>query len=177
MPCPLKVFDVLTGKVLVQFHGHDEEILSIKHVQFEDCDYILTTGQDGFIIQWKINSEWTNLIEFNKMEDGKTCMAFNTSFLPNTGNRYFVASCDDGINIYDMKTKQCIQCFPELYSYYCDCVKVVECLELHSSLSWDDSEDQDTPLFAHLISRGVEVLDSQENTISKNSIIFHFYTT
>ena len=40
------------------------------------------------------------------MQDGLTCMAFNVSFLPNTGNKYFIASCDDSIRLFDMETHQ-----------------------------------------------------------------------
>jgi hypothetical protein len=37
------------------------------------------------------------------MEDGVTCMAFTVSFVPNTGNRYFLAACDDGVKLFDFE--------------------------------------------------------------------------
>ncbi len=53
-----KVFDLLTGEVIAQFHGHDEEVLCIKHAQYKGEHYLVSTSQDGYIIQWKVDSEW-----------------------------------------------------------------------------------------------------------------------
>lgn len=40
------------------------------------------------------------------MEDGITCMAFTVSFLPNTGNKYFLAACDGHLRLYDFEEAQ-----------------------------------------------------------------------
>jgi hypothetical protein len=32
-----------------------------------------------------------------------TCMAISLSFLPNCGNKYFIAACDDGIKLFDFE--------------------------------------------------------------------------
>jgi hypothetical protein len=43
------------------------------------------------------------LIEFTPMIDGVTCMAFTVSFVPNTGNKYFLAACDEHLRLYDFE--------------------------------------------------------------------------
>jgi hypothetical protein len=40
------------------------------------------------------------------MDDGITCMAFTVSFVPNTGNKYFLAACDEHIRLYDFESSQ-----------------------------------------------------------------------
>jgi hypothetical protein len=40
------------------------------------------------------------------MDDGITCMAFTVSFVPNTGNKYFLAACDEHIRLYDFESCQ-----------------------------------------------------------------------
>jgi hypothetical protein len=37
------------------------------------------------------------------MIDGVTCMAFTVSFVPNTGNKYFLAACDEHLRLYDFE--------------------------------------------------------------------------
>jgi hypothetical protein len=37
------------------------------------------------------------------MRDGFTCMAFTVSFVPNTGNKFFVAACDEHLRLYDFE--------------------------------------------------------------------------
>lgn len=37
------------------------------------------------------------------MVDGVTCMAFTISFVPNTGNKYFMAACDEHLRLYDFE--------------------------------------------------------------------------
>jgi len=45
------------------------------------------------------------------MEDGITCMAFTVSFVPNTGNKYFLAATDEHIRLYDFEEAQVCLCF------------------------------------------------------------------
>jgi WD40 repeat protein len=58
LPCPLKVFNVKNGTVSFTFNGHEEEILSIRTLKYKDCQYILSTSQDGYILKWKTNDEF-----------------------------------------------------------------------------------------------------------------------
>lgn len=37
------------------------------------------------------------------MRDGVTCMAFTVSFVPNTGNKFFIAACDEHLRLYDFE--------------------------------------------------------------------------
>ena len=43
------------------------------------------------------------LIDSVRFEDGKTCMAFTVAFVPNTGNKYVLAACDEHIRLYDFE--------------------------------------------------------------------------
>jgi len=49
---------------------------------------------------------WTELDHYTKMIDGITCMAFTISFLPNTGNKYFLAATDGDVSIFDFEKSQ-----------------------------------------------------------------------
>ena len=49
-----KVFDTATGNMVLKLEGHEEEVLDFTLVQFEDDLYVLSAGQDGKIIKWKV---------------------------------------------------------------------------------------------------------------------------
>lgn len=51
-----------------------------------------------FILQKK-----STLLDSTPMVDGVTCMAFTISFVPNTGNKYFMAACDEHLRLYDFE--------------------------------------------------------------------------
>ncbi|KAJ3313086.1 hypothetical protein HDV04_002403 [Boothiomyces sp. JEL0838] len=149
LPCPLKVFDVVEGNVIQTFHGHFEEVLSTKLIEFRG------------------NQEPP---EKKQITDGYTCMAFTTSFLPNTGNKYFIASCDDSIRLYDFEESRLLQTFPNIFSCYCDFSTFLNCLDYEACPTWDQFSE-DNPMFSFLICRGVEVLDGEDETIS-NMLIY-----
>jgi len=169
LPCPLKIFDVVSGKVINRLEGHAEEILCIKSIVFKDENYYVTTSQDGYIIKWKMKNGWTELDNYTKMDDGITCMAFTISFLPNTGNKYFVAATDGDVSLFDFETAQIIQRFVTPYTHYCDCVKIVDCIEYpRPEYVWGVSDKlptKDSPMFCYFITRGVEVLDVEDDTV------------
>ncbi|KAJ3274916.1 hypothetical protein HDV01_001780 [Terramyces sp. JEL0728] len=144
LPCPLKVFDVIKGKVVQTFHGHFEEVLSTDLIEFKGD---------------------TEPPEKKQITDGYTCMAFTTSFLPNTGNKYFIASCDDSIRLYDFEESRLLQTFPNIFSCYCDYSTFLNCLDYEASPTWDQFSE-DNPMFSFLICRGVEVLDGEDETIN-----------
>lgn len=191
LPCPLKVFDVVKGKVIATLNGHEEEILCVKSLQFKNENYYITSSQDGYIIKWKVKEDWTTLVEKVRFHDDITCMAFTISFLPNTGNKYFIGACDDNIRLYDFESGQLMQTFEGIYSFYCDCVKVVQLVDFpQPPSSWDDivdeghhgdSSDQqqgvgaNQHMFAYVLSRGVEALDAEENTVNSipNTVTLH----
>ncbi|GBC07592.1 hypothetical protein RclHR1_07550012 [Rhizophagus clarus] len=186
LPCPLKIFDVISGKVIARLEGHSEEVLCIKNITYKGEPYFLTTSQDGYIIKWKLQEDWTTLISKTRMEDGITCMAFTVSFVPNTGNRYFMAATDEHVRLYDFEAAQLVQTFSgNMYSQYCDCAKFIYPVE---SLE-GDSDDNDSaqegsskaikkqskPKSAYLITRGVEILDAEGGKIASrvNVCILH----
>ncbi|KAI8817526.1 WD40-repeat-containing domain protein [Fimicolochytrium jonesii] len=173
LPCPLKIFDVMTGKVTERLSGHEEEILCIKDVEFKGEQYFITTSQDGYIIKWKMGSDWSGLQEYTRMEDGETCMAFNVTFLPQCGNKYFLAACDGGVNLFDFELNQKLHTFPQLYSCYCDCVKIVEALDFPPPpRSWNEvlNGDGNKEMFAYAVTRGVEEVEVEGGVAGVNTV-------
>ncbi|PWA02527.1 hypothetical protein BB558_001352 [Smittium angustum] len=130
LPCPLKVFDILTGECVARLSGHTEEIICVKRVVYKETNYWITTSQDGFIRRWPMKDDWITPLEESKaFVDGVSCMVFSVSFVPNTGNRFFVAACDERVKLFDMEACKVVQTFDQIYSSYCDCVKFIEPLE------------------------------------------------
>ncbi|KAJ3124236.1 hypothetical protein HK098_001298 [Nowakowskiella sp. JEL0407] len=171
--CPLKVFDLSKRKVTARFEGHKEEILSIKLVKFKNEDYILTTSQDGFVIKWKVSDDWSEVLEKTLLTQSFICMAFNTAFLPNTGNKYFLCACEDGIALWDFESGKILQMFEGIFSSYCDCVKFVSLTE--DAKGVDSIMKDCNGMVSYLISRGVEILDAEDNTINTkpNTVNLH----
>ncbi|KAJ2623037.1 hypothetical protein GGI26_002646 [Coemansia sp. RSA 1358] len=210
LPCPLKIFNVLTGEVVAQLEGHSEEILCIKSVVYKGENYFVTTSQDGYIRRWHMDSDWIVLLDSKEIEDGVTCMAFTVSFLPNTGNRFFVASTDDHVTLMDLENCAIVQRFDPIYSSYCDCGKFIEPVEQpvfqeiksaavdgstacgtvdeqadnegisesssgsladttaagSASSSSPNAAAEPTAPYAYFVTRGVELLDAEDNTVS-----------
>ncbi|CAO3590055.1 unnamed protein product [Absidia cylindrospora] len=201
LPCPIKIFDVVDGKVANQLDGHSEEVLCIKTLQFESKNYYVSTSQDGYIIKWQMDSDWKTLIDSTRMNDGKTCMAFSISFLPDTGNKYFIGACDAHLRLYDFEEAQLLQTFDDLYTSYCDCGKFIKWLDAEHYLAneqgssasnlnkgqfWNQSDDsslvdiesdestydQPDATSAFLITRGAEMVDGDIISIP-NSCTLH----
>ncbi|KAJ2238256.1 hypothetical protein IWW45_000267 [Coemansia sp. RSA 485] len=186
LPCPLKVFNILTGKVVARLEGHSEEILCIKSVVFKGENYFVTTSQDGYIRRWHMDSDWVVLLDSQEVEDGVTCMAFTVSFVPNTGNRFFVAATDDHATLMDLEKCKIVQRFDPIYSSYCDCGKFVEPVQepIYQSHKPANAEDDEmvaessaaaaasnaapecSGSYAYFVTRGVELLDAENNTVS-----------
>ncbi|KAJ3397589.1 hypothetical protein HDU92_006384 [Lobulomyces angularis] len=170
LPCPIKIFDIISGKVILTLNFHNEEILDIKKLKFKEKNYLLSTSQDGYINKWSLNDDWSKLESFQKMKDEVTCMAFSISFLPNSGNKFFIAACDDSLRLYDFETCELIHSFEQIFSYYCDFVKFINPVEIIESELVDDEEE-----FSYILTRGVETLDMEDNTINSlpNKIYLH----
>ncbi|KAL1931992.1 hypothetical protein VTP01DRAFT_9048 [Rhizomucor pusillus] len=176
LPCPIKIFDIESGKVVSRLEGHAEEILCIKALTFKDENYLISTSQDGYIFKWHMSSDWKTLIESSKMEDGVTCMAFTVSFLPNTGNKYFLAACDEHIRLFDFESGQMMQTFEDMYSSYCDCGKFVTWLdefadkpvkkEEEEEIDIDKMDEDPAEQYAWFITRGAEMCDVEEGVSS-----------
>ncbi|KAF9431009.1 hypothetical protein BGZ94_000476 [Podila epigama] len=169
LPCPLKIFDILSGKVVSQLQGHTEELLCVKMVQFKGENYYLSGSQD-------------------------------VSFVPNTGNKYFLAAADENLRLYDFEHATLLQTFENMYSSYCDCGKFIHAVDYPYPMPIPELNETPVPevtaesnvkkgkmkaeevapvskpqQFAYFISRGVELLDSEERMIAKdyNSCTLH----
>ncbi|KAJ2960794.1 hypothetical protein NQZ79_g3839 [Umbelopsis isabellina] len=181
LPCPIKIFDVLTGKVVARLDGHSEEILCLKDVMFDGERYLISTSQDGYIFKWHLSEDWSTLLDAKKMDDGITCMAFTVSFVPNTGNKYFLAACDEHVRLYDFESCQMMQTFEDLYSSYCDCGKFIKWLDedryLEETKAEGSSEKDEKP-YAWFITRGAEMCDmgdgisSTPNTCTLHKLVY-----
>lgn len=188
MPCPIKIFDVITGKRVAKLDGHTEEILCIKAVKFKGGNYLISTSQDGYIIKWHMDENWTTLLESTPMIDGVTCMAFTVSFVPNTGNKYFLAACDEHLRLYDFEQATLLQTFEDMYSSYCDCGKFINWVDEKADSPAGDSvsdiekqvdelavtDAENDPMqvdataekYAWFISRGAEMCDVSDGVSS-----------
>ncbi|ORX61626.1 WD40 repeat-like protein [Hesseltinella vesiculosa] len=166
MPCPIKIFDLQTGKVIAKLEGHAEEILSIKAVRFDGNNYYITTSQDGHIMKWKMADDWITLIESQKMLDELTCMAFTVSFVPNTGNKYFLAACDEHVRLYDFETTKLLQTFENLYSSYCDCGKFINWVDEDQHWEKNGKKAPKNEQYAWFITRGAEMCDVEDGVTS-----------
>ncbi|KAF9190347.1 hypothetical protein BGZ51_006786 [Haplosporangium sp. Z 767] len=200
LPCPLKLFDILTGEVVTRLEGHTEELLCVKRVQFKGENYFLSGSQDGYLNKWHMSSDWAALESMVQMRDGVTCMAFTVSFVPNTGNKYFLAAADENLRLYDFENAALLQTFEYMYSSYCDCGKFIQPVDFPmpppipeeapattSAEELMDSSNKKGKLraveipvpkpqqYAYFISRGVELLDNEERMIAKdyNSCTLH----
>ncbi|KAG2223512.1 hypothetical protein INT45_000832 [Circinella minor] len=178
LPCPIKIFSITESKVLSKLEGHAEEILCIKTVKFDNGNYYISTSQDGYIRKWHVEDDWTTLIESTAMADGVTCMAFTVSFLPNTGNKYFMAACDESLRLYDFEEAQLLRTFDEMYSSYCDCGKFITWLDEPKKEEEEEKDkmdqDNDVAPYSYFISRGAEMCDVDEGVSSiPNTCILH----
>ncbi|KAI8989312.1 WD40-repeat-containing domain protein [Pilobolus umbonatus] len=129
LPCPIKIFQLDDCKRVAKLEGHSEEILCIKALTFKGQNYYISTSQDGYIIKWHMADDWITLLDSSPMIDGATCMAFTISFVPNTGNKYFIAACDEHLRLYDFENAILMQTFEDMYSSYCDCGKFVQWID------------------------------------------------
>lgn len=167
LPCPIKIFNATSTERVARLEGHSEEILCVKTLTFKSENYLISTSQDGYIMKWHMNETWTKLIKATAMLDGITCMAFTVSFVPNTGNKYFIAACDEQLKLFDFEQAMVLQTFPEMYSSYCDCGKFIRWLD-------EPTKDESNVEFAWFISRGAEMCNLEDGISSKpNTCILH----
>lgn len=125
-PCPLKVFDIYTGEVVRILKGHDEEVFSIKKLNYKGENYLLTASEEGFIIKWPMNDNFDDIIASTEyFPDMSTCVIVDITIVPNCGSRYFLTSSDTGMKLFDFETKELIQYWDELYTQVCNCIKFV----------------------------------------------------
>ncbi|KAJ3076038.1 hypothetical protein HDU98_005987 [Podochytrium sp. JEL0797] len=106
LPCEIKIFDICSGTVIARLTGHEEEIYCLKAVVFKQEPYYVSASEEGYIRKWKMSKDWTQEVSSSRFTDSaNTCIAFCITFLPHTGNKYFLAACDDRISIFDFETE------------------------------------------------------------------------
>lgn len=105
LPCSIKVFDTLTGKVAARLDAHSEEVLCIKRAYFRGANYYLSCGQDGCIWKWQLSEDHTQILLRSKIADTSN-IVFSVSFLPRVGNKYFIAACDKNLKLYDFESEK-----------------------------------------------------------------------
>lgn len=187
LPCPIKIFEIATGKVVGRMEGHKEEILSIRTVLFDNTNYLLSTSQDGYIIRWKMTVDWYYLKSKDSMlrfADDQSCMVFKTALLSlqfpgeteQETNLFVLAACDEGIRLFDFKNGKLIKYFDEpVYSSYVDDICLLSSgnsTQIENGLQpceWNES---------YLLTRGVELIQSEEvpQPIHPNTITLHKLT-
>jgi len=65
-----------------------------------------------------MKENWIELENFERMNDGITCMAFTISFLPNTGNKYFIAATDGDVSLFDFENAQVSSFFFFFFKFF-----------------------------------------------------------
>eukprot|EP00123_Amoebidium_parasiticum_P015114 comp22793_c0_seq1/m.35713 comp22793_c0_seq1/g.35713 ORF comp22793_c0_seq1/g.35713 comp22793_c0_seq1/m.35713 type:complete len:623 (-) comp22793_c0_seq1:799-2667(-) len=165
LPCPIKIFDVVTGEVVNTLEGHTEEVQHIHVTSFMGRNVLVSASQDGSVWRWDMAADWRSHTDRLKMKDNVTCMAFHIAPLPACGSKYFLGACDKTLKLYDLETGDMVQEFGDIYSSYCDCVEVVEGPGLPKKET-----------ACYVLTRGVE--DTIENNLPSrdNRVILHKLT-
>jgi WD40 repeat protein len=122
---PIKLFDLKTGNVDYQLMGHVEEVTCIKLIKFENHPYLISCSQDGTIKKWKLKPNFSGIIAQSEIKDNTNNIVWSLEFIPDCGNKFFIAAADEGLKIYDFETEELVQEFPKLYSWSCDNVQFV----------------------------------------------------
>ena len=117
-----------------RFKGHVDEILCLKQVLFDGKLYLLSSSKDGQMMKWHINPEdyrynYVIMTHFNRehklihlsslisqsiIADNGTQVVGFFDFLPNCGNKLFIAACDGGLKIIEFETEQ-VSKFPSFH--------------------------------------------------------------
>lgn len=100
---PVKIFDLITSQLLAKLSGHEEEIIALKLVRFNQQNYILTGSNDGRLIKWKMSADWSQCESHQLFSDLSTNVVLSIAFVPDTGNKFFVIGGDDCIKVFDFE--------------------------------------------------------------------------
>jgi len=106
----------------------------LKRIKFKHQNYLLSASQDGYIIKWHFDRNWRECLGTVVIDATTSNMALSLSFLPDCGNKYFIAAADEGIKMYDFESEVLLQSFPHIYTSYCDCVKFIDCKDLEKKV-------------------------------------------
>lgn len=106
VPYDADIKDPLDFAPCERYHGHIDEILSLKVVSFKGENFVITCGRDGHIIKWQFDKNWDKLLSRSMISDKYSSIAFSVSFLPGCCNRYFLAATDNGVQLCDLETEK-----------------------------------------------------------------------
>ena len=154
----IKIYNVLSTSLLISLSGHNDDVLSIKPIKFNNNNYIISCGNDGTIIKHHMNNTWSERINTTTISTSGSGIAVYLEFLPNCGNKFYAVGFSSGIRIYDNENDQLIQTFPNLYSYLCDCVRFIPLKEIPTK-----------PNEFYMLTKGVELLDENDNLVKPNA--------
>lgn len=153
----VKIFDVSNGNLVTELKGHARDIFALKIVQFRKDTYIVTAGGDGMIIKWQMTPDFTKLAKFNCFFCGGSSI-FALDFIPQSGNKFFLASTDHYLKILDFEHESQIQVFPDAYGFGCDFIQFIQPIDI------EPVEGE-----VYFISRGVELVDENDKPAKTNS--------
>jgi WD40 repeat protein len=164
LPGIVKIFN-LQGEVVHRLEGHEEEILYLKIVRYENENFLLSCSQDGYIMSWNFSNDWREMRRCNRLTDGESCMVFSIEPLPGSGNRILLAACDDKLRVFDLQSQKLLQSFSSGYTAYCDHALFIDPRALDPILFPRKESDW------FVVARGVELLDSETLTpMAVNSV-------
>eukprot|EP00698_Gefionella_okellyi_P012640 TRINITY_DN3416_c0_g2_i1.p1 TRINITY_DN3416_c0_g2~~TRINITY_DN3416_c0_g2_i1.p1 ORF type:complete len:393 (+),score=97.81 TRINITY_DN3416_c0_g2_i1:555-1733(+) len=128
---PIKCFDVVSGDVVTVLSMQSEEITDLQLITFKGDEYLVSCGQDGYI--WKHKLMKTGVVGDSTrfVEDAMCNAVLSIAFVPQTGNKYFLAAtegveCQPMFKLYDFDARTILQQFPVPYSGFADCIQFFE---------------------------------------------------
>ncbi|PRP83385.1 hypothetical protein PROFUN_09413 [Planoprotostelium fungivorum] len=155
----IKVYDIETGKIVHRLEGHPSDINVIEEVQFNGSTFLLSGGHQSSILKWDVGANLRQSRGHVRIAEQGTSTVHSISVVPGTGSKFFLASCDDSMKLFDFETEQVVQSFPTLYSYICDVCTFVFPMEIPS---------QPNEMF--LLTKGVELVNDKDEPSVPNAV-------
>jgi WD40 repeat protein len=153
----IKVFDLSSGTVIAELKGHVRDIFAIRIISFKKENFIVSAGADGMIIKWQMSADYTKLTKFNCFFcGGSSILAFD--FIPQSGNKFLLASSDHYLKILDFENESQVQVFPDAYGFGCDFIKFIQ------PVNTEVVEGE-----VYFITRGVELVDDNDRAAKFNT--------
>jgi len=163
LPSSIKLFSISDGKLVLKLEENVDETLCIKRITFDNRQFILSSSKDGKIVKWELTDDLRKVVRKCVIADFGTHIVGDLDFLPNSGNKFFIAAYDKGLKMFDFESEQAIQTLPDLYGFICDCVRFM----IPSEFKPNSNE-------YFLITRGVE-LENEETQASERPNTCHLH--
>lgn len=130
LPSPLVAYDLFREDVATSRYevaAHAEEVLCLVSLSFNGTSYLLSCGQDGYVLKWRVGTEPGDpplVGSPTRFADNTTWLAFDIAVLPNCSNRFFLLAADDGLKLFDFESEIVVASWPRLYSATCDALRI-----------------------------------------------------